>query len=79
MSHSIAPIPLITAYFGDERAAPIVTAEYRPTTGWHTTGYAKRISHAWARKLLTEGVTFVQLTFADRAADFSLAEILRSH
>ena len=78
MSHSIEPIPAVARYFGDSEATPIVTAEFTPGRGWRTTGYAKRISGAWARKLRSEGVTHVSLTEGGRSADFSIEEILRS-
>ena len=77
-SHSIAPIPRLTAYFGAPEATPIVTAEFSEAKGWRTTSYRKRISRAWARHLRAEGVTVVRLTFAGRHADFSIEELLRA-
>lgn len=77
-SHAIAPIALLTRYFNDPEAIPVVNSEFYPGRGWLRAGFDKRISSAWARKLQAEGATQVRLTFAGRSADFSLEEILRS-
>lgn len=56
---------------------PIITRVYRPERGWVLTGYRKRVSGAWVRKLRAEGVASVELTAGGRRADFTIAELLR--
>lgn len=69
---------------------PIIEQEFRlsnpdralPDLGygrrqWVTTGYRKRVSISWLRKLRAQGVTHVALRHGSRLADFSVAELIR--
>lgn len=59
---------------------PIITQTFRPGVGWKTTGYRKRVSESWLRKLAREdGVTHVTLTAYGRHPDFSIAELLAGY
>jgi hypothetical protein len=75
-SHSIAPIPLLEAYFEQPGVIPLIFEEYHPRRGWYYTGYKKRISVAWARKLRAAGVESVGLECLGRRASFRLDELL---
>ena len=79
MSHSIEPIPVVAQYFDDPQAKPVIEQEYVPGRGWRDTGYNKRVSKAWLRKLRQEGVTSVALEYGGRVADFRVDELLASH
>jgi hypothetical protein len=56
---------------------PIVEQEFRPGRGWRTTGFRKRVSPSWVRKLRAAGVTHVALRHAGRLADFRVEELTR--
>jgi hypothetical protein len=75
MSHQ-AQVPVAAAGYG-WRQHPIVVQEFQPERGWRITGYKKRISGAWARKLRAAGVTHVALSDGVRTADFTIRELVR--
>jgi len=77
VSHSIEVIPAVAAYFGAD-VSPVIEQEYRVSRGWVVTGFNKRVSRAWLRKLRREGVTSVALRHGARLADFTVTELLSS-
>lgn len=78
-SRKIKSIPALAEYFGTTES-PVIRAEFRPDAGWYYTGWNKRVSASWLRKLRAEGVTGVSVAMRDeqRAADFSITELLAS-
>lgn len=63
--------------YGGRPDHPVIIQEFRPGRGWITTGFRKRVSGAWLRKLRREGVTHVALAAQGRRADFTVAELLK--
>lgn len=82
MGHSIAPIPVAADYmsrFGGTSLTPVIMWEFYPGRGWVRSGWRKRVSGAWVRRLACEGATDVALEVTpDRTADFTVAELLAS-
>jgi hypothetical protein len=80
-THQATVPPVAAEYFeryrepGNAPEHPVITYEFRAR--WVHTGYRKRISGAWLRKLRRQGVTDVTLTAHNRHADFRVAELLR--
>lgn len=79
-SHQAQVPAYVRAYFGDgctqRDTHPVITSVFRSGPGWTTTGYRKRVSASWLRRLKREGVTAVVLTSGGRSADFGVEEIL---
>lgn len=77
--HPIASVRELARALGIE-SDPIITSEYRPDgpgQGWTRTGFRKRVTGAWLRKLrANEGVTHVRLTLGSATAEFSIRELL---
>jgi hypothetical protein len=74
--------PLKLKNYGDAVANPIIVETFRTGEGWSKTGYKKRASVSWLRKLRREGIEEVSLDtsagrFPHRNADFRIEEILR--
>ena len=68
-------IPIVTEYFGDERAQPTVAQEFTPGRGWADTTNNERISGKLANSLRRNGVTAVALSYEGRLADFQIGEL----
>jgi hypothetical protein len=82
MSSHQAQVPgLVEEYFEAKPFGmtehPLVKSAYVPGTGWKGTGFNKRVSLAWLRKLRAQGATAVSLTCDGYQADFTIAEIMR--
>lgn len=78
-----AQVPAAVAdYFGLDAQThhPIVREHFTPGQGWRKAPWNKRVSVSYLRDLRRQGVTHVSLGLfsAGRAADFSVAELLRS-
>lgn len=58
-------------------ANPVIVEEFAAGTGWRRTGWRKRASMSWLRKLREQGVESVALEVNGRAADFTVAELIR--
>ena len=77
-----AQVPgLVAEYFRAKPSGmtehPLVHSTFTPGAGWRGTGFSKRVSLAWLRKLARQGVTSVCLSCGGYQADFTIAEITR--
>jgi hypothetical protein len=77
-----AQVPgLVEEYFAAKPSGmtdhPLIAGTFTPGRGWQCTGFRKRVSCAWLRKLKARGVTSVSLTCGGYQADFTIAEIIR--
>lgn len=66
------PIKMLADYCGDGN--PVIVEEFNRR--WCRTGFRKRASRSWLRKLRREGATHVAVDVGGRVADFSIAELL---
>jgi hypothetical protein len=81
----VKPVPALAEYIGARSSEaglnvgnPIIVQEFVPGRGWQDTGWRKRASVSWLRKLRREGVTSVGVyTPWGSVADFAVAELLR--
>lgn len=76
MAHQAQLPPVAARYFGQHAEHPLVEEQFTPGKGWKRTGYRKRISTSWARKLAASGVTDVALRSGGRLADFAIADLV---
>lgn len=79
---SQAQVPTkVAKYFGPDsktrQGHPIITQVFTPGKGWKRTGFNKKVSVSWLKKLRREdGVTSVSLTCNGRTADFTVRELV---